>query len=126
MLLDTLKNLELALHDPAVRANAAQLQALLHPLFREFGRSGAVYLREDTLAQLPGEEAPPTHWAQDFELELLSAELALLTYRSAYIADDQSLQQHTNRSSLWQCTDGRWQMRFHQGTATPPFDKHPD
>ncbi|MFQ2908807.1 DUF4440 domain-containing protein [Aeromonas allosaccharophila] len=126
MLLETLKDLELALHDPDVRASVKQLQVLLHPSFREFGRSGAVYLREDILAHMSTGGAETIIWAQDFELEVLSPELALLTYRSANLGDDQRLQSHTNRSSLWQFADGCWQMRFHQGTATQPFDPNRD
>jgi hypothetical protein len=124
MLLETLKALEVALHDPAIRNNAEKMGKLLHPLFREFGRSGASYTHEEILAHIcaPGQQQPSI-WAQDFELEVLSEGLALLIYRSGHLTEGGKLQRHTNRSSLWQLVDGSWKMRFHQGTATQPFEK---
>ncbi len=122
-LLETLKALELSLHDPEVRRSEAQLGALLHPAFREFGRSGAEYRREAIIAQLLDQGGQPNIWAQDFALEVLSEDLALLIYRSAQVGEDGSLHRHTNRSSLWQCTARGWQMRFHQGTPTPAFEQ---
>jgi hypothetical protein len=124
-LLPTLRRLELALHQPALRASAAGLAALLHPAFREFGRSGAVYTREAMLAHLPaGAEPAPAIWAQDFAVEPLGEGVALLTYRSAHVGPGGQLERHTNRASVWQLgADGRWQMRFHQGTPTAPFER---
>jgi len=124
VLLETLKELEVLLHDPEIRRSAEEVGQLLHTSFREFGRSGAAYTREEILAHVSGAEQQPPIWAQDFKLEVLSEGLALLTYRSAHIADERELQRHTNRSSLWQLTEGGWKMRFHQGTATQPFEKH--
>ena len=123
VLLEALKELETALHDPAVRSNAEKMGELLHVSFREFGRSGAAYSREEILAHVSSAWQQPVIWAQDFELEVLSEGLALLIYRSAHMAEGQELQRHTNRSSLWQFVEGGWKMRFHQGTATQPFMK---
>lgn len=124
MLLETLKKLELLLHDPSVRSNAERMGRLLHSSFREFGRSGATYMREDILAHIADVGQQPAIWAQDFHLEVLSDDLALLTYRSGHLGEDGKLQRHTNRASLWQRTELGWEMRFHQGTATEPFEKH--
>lgn len=117
-LLETLTALEISLHDPHVRSDAAQLGALLHPEFKEFGRSGASYTHAEIVSRLPASEAQPTIHAQDFAVDELSSELALLTYRSAHIDETGGLHRHTHRSSLWQLTDRGWQMRFHQGTPT--------
>jgi hypothetical protein len=120
-LLETLRALEVALHQSALRADPARLGALLHPAFREFGRSGAIYSRDATLAEFVEQAQPYTIWSQDFIAEALSDELVLLTYRSAHIDAAGALERHTNRMSLWQRTERGWQMRFHQGTPSPPF-----
>lgn len=127
VLLESLKSLEVSLHDPEIRSRFESMVELLHPSFREIGRSGTSYTREDILAHVSGAgHQQSAIWAQDFELEVLSADVALLVYRSAHLAENGELERHTNRSSLWQFIDGRWKMRFHQGTATQPFEKHAD
>ena len=124
VLLETLKELEVSLHDSEIRCSAERTGQLLHVSFREFGRSGAVYTREEALAHASSaRQQQPAIWAQDFELEVLSEDLALLIYRSAQITSSGELQRHTNRSSLWQLVEGSWKMRFHQGTATQPFER---
>jgi hypothetical protein len=120
-LLATLRALEVARHQPAVRGDRARLDALLHPAFREFGRSGAIYTRDAILAEFADEAPPYTIWAQDFVAESVGEKLALLTYRSAHVDGSGGLDRHTNRMSLWQHTERGWQMRFHQGTPTAPF-----
>lgn len=123
-LLETLRELELETHQPQVRADKLRLGRLLHPSFFEAGRSGAFYSRDRVLAEFTGQ--PPTYsvWSQDFRVELLAEGLALLSYRSAHIADDGSLARPTLRTSLWQSTAQGWQLRFHQGTPAAAFEKH--
>jgi hypothetical protein len=120
--LATLRALEVELHRTATRADRARMDALLHPDFIEFGRSGAVWTREATLDEFSGPGAAPkgpTIHAQDFELRVLSDNLALLSYRSAHVDAAGAKDRWTLRSSLWQRNaDGAWQMRFHQGTPT--------
>ena len=126
-LLETLRALEVALHQPSVRRDRRQLEQLLHPDFREFGRSGRAYDRAEVLellAGLPQEPRPDQVWSQDFTLQPLAAGSALLTYRSARVTADGTLERHTNRSSVWQLTSEGWRMLFHQGTPTAPFAKH--
>lgn len=81
------------------------LMRLIADDFVEFGRSGRVWTR-DSLRRLL--EAPPTAPMpiDRFEVVRLSDAVALVTYRGAM----------ANRSSVWVRRDGRWQMRFHQGT----------
>jgi hypothetical protein len=122
-MLDTLRELEVRLHEPAVRGDPEQLGALLHPAFREFGRSGAQYSRDATLAEFVDVAQPYRIWSQDFVAEPLAEGLVLLTYRSAHVDDAGGLDRHTLRTSLWQRTDHGWQLRFHQGTPTEPFTK---
>lgn len=85
MLLDTLRTLEIELHQPPVRRCPARLTELLHPEFREYGRSGAHYTRNEILESLPAEQGATVIWSQDFELIELTDGLAVLTYRSAHV-----------------------------------------
>jgi hypothetical protein len=119
---DTLIALEVELHRGAVRADRARMDALLHPDFIEFGRSGTLWTRSATLDEFapPGAaaKAPAIH-AQDFVLRELAEGLVLLTYVSAHVADDGTHHRFTRRSSLWQRDAGAaWRLRFHQGTPT--------
>lgn len=123
MLLEQIRAREIALHQNAVRHDPAQLQALLHPAFQEFGRSGAVYNRSSMVTALLAETDAPAIWSQDYALEQLADDLALLTYRSARLGKRGQLSRFTLRSSLWQHTPSGWQLRFHQGTPTPRFAK---
>ena len=116
-----LRSLELELHQPAVRADAARLDQLLHADFVEVGRSGMVYSRASMFSHLAGETVPAVIVADHFALRRLSTSVALLNYRSAHQSADGSLMRHTLRTSIWQRSDPGWQMSFHQGTATEPF-----
>ncbi len=120
-LLEALKALEMALHQPDVRHDSSQVAALLHDNFMEFGCSGAIYHKPDIMTLL-AEEAPVRLYSQDYALKLLADGLALLTYRSAqWAAAGEQLERHSLRSSIWRRTAGQWQMVFHQGTPTEPF-----
>lgn len=108
-----LQELEESLWRPETRYDTAWMRRVLHPEFREFGRSGRVY---DLAATL---DAP----ASAFETELPlpgfavaepAAGVALVTYVSRVRSGGAVLA--ANRSSLWiQGADG-WRLRFHQGT----------
>jgi hypothetical protein len=123
MLLETLRGLECELHAPKTRSDRHRLVALLHLQFREIGRSGAFYTRDDILDKLPAETAAVRVHAQNFAVSELSPELALLTYSSFHICEDGTHTRHTHRSAIWQHGPDGWQMRFHQGTPTEPFAK---
>lgn len=121
-LLDTLKELELALQAPDSRSSTARLERLLHDDYSEFGRSGRVYFKPDQLEKLPVETPAIIH-SQNFELKQLSANAALLTYQSWQNAEAGGDERCTLRSSVWVKTQDGWQMLFHQGTPTSPFSK---
>src|SRR5262244_2547242 len=99
VLLETLCSLEKSLHRSEVRGDRAKLESLLHPRFREFGRSGRVYERAEILDEFS--ERPQTYkvWSLEYRVESLSGKLALLTYKSAHVASDGSLEHHSVRSS---------------------------
>jgi hypothetical protein len=123
-LLETLRGLELETHQSHVRADPVRLGRFLHPDFFEIGRSGNTYSRDEILTEFAGR--PPAYriWSGDFHIESLTERFALLTYLSAHIRANGSLERHTARASLWQLTDLGWQIRFHQGTPIPEFQKH--
>lgn len=123
VLLDTLRTLEVALHQPEVRSNSEMVDRLLHERFREYGWSGCIYTKSEILYELSHRPQTYEVWSQDFKVEPVSAGVALLTYRSAHINSEGELERHTNRASLWQLTEQGWQMLFHQGTPTEPFQR---
>jgi hypothetical protein len=121
LLLSTLRSLERELHEPSVRCSRSRLETLLHPEFREFGRSGAEYSRAQIIEHLLSETNVARVHAQEFAILELAPSVVLLTYKSAYISASGQLERHANRSSIWRREVGGWQMVFHQGTPTEPF-----
>ncbi len=102
------RRLENELLEPAVRSDPSRLAALLHPAFEEIGSSGRLWSRDAVVESLGDEDPSPV-------LEVLSTDtvgdgVVLLTSRTSD-ARGASL-----RSSLWLRVDGRWRLRFHQGT----------
>jgi hypothetical protein len=121
LLCQQLQAFEVELHKPAARSDVTRLDALLHPDFQEFGRSGNTYTKADILVSLPT-EAHATIVADCFKLRRLADNVALLTYRSAHRLVDGKLDRFSLRVTVWQRTDSSWQMRFHQGTPTTPYE----
>ena len=97
--------LEKRLLDPAIRRDATEVAALLHPDFREIGASGRWWNRDEILTALadePGEH----HIARDVVARRAGDGVVLVTYST----------HDALRSSLWmQCAEG-WRVLFHQGT----------
>ncbi|MEX6507231.1 DUF4440 domain-containing protein [Jiella sp. M17.18] len=112
-----LMELEVSLLDPALRADPDRVGALLADDFVEIGSSGAVSGRAAIIAALAVEAAdgPVDRQVSDMEVRLLSPEVALITYRVRRGRPGTASVVNL-RSSIWTCKDGRWQMRFHQGT----------
>ena len=115
-LLAELRALESELHHPGVRSSRARLEALLHPDFREVGRSGRPYTRETVIEHLAAQSAPPDVVASDHELVVLAPDVALLTYRSAHREPDGTLTLAALRSSVWRRDGPGWRLLYHQGT----------
>lgn len=104
--------LEWALWRTETRFDAAFMERTLAHDFAEFGRSGRVYARADTLA-VPRQ--PIDAKLRGFQLSMLADDVALLTYVSEVRHEQLDA---ANRSSVWVRRNGRWQLRFHQGTST--------
>ena len=115
-----LRGYEERILDPAVRADPAQIRALLAPEFVEFGASGRVFDRDGIVATLAAESPRrgAARQARSFKLRLLAPGAALTTWR---VKRDDGIE--TLRSSVWQQQDGRWLMIFHQGTLAASDDE---
>ena len=108
---------ELALLDPAIRCDRAQMEALLAEDFLEFGSSGLVWDRKAILDLLESEDyCTPT--AEELKCARIGAGVALVTYR-AIRTDQAGTRSITLRSSVWKKETRRWRVRFHQGTRVP-------
>ena len=108
---DELLRLEAALasRDPAGVEGA--LMSLIADDFFEFGQSGRVWTAESIREVM---EVPPSEPAviERFEVAELADGVVLVTY---VMPGEPAV----NRSSIWIRREGRWQMRFHQGTPRP-------
>jgi hypothetical protein len=102
--------LEESLWCAETRFDRVHLQDVLHPDFFEFGRSGRVWTRDDTLATEPGHIDAQL---RDFTVHQLGDDAVLVTYTS-YVRHQQMAV--GRRSSIWVRTGSSWQLRFHQGT----------
>ncbi|MCQ4632442.1 DUF4440 domain-containing protein [Shinella sp. CPCC 100929] len=126
--LDDIRALEEALHRPEVRCSREAVETLLAEGFVEFGSSGTIYRREETIALL-AEEGDETDdgalEAGDYCLKPISGDAVLLTYRTCRTRRDGS-QRHVLRSSIWKHDGHRWQMMFHQGTVARSAASGPD
>src|SRR5262249_8426329 len=109
----TLEQLEQSLWLEATRFDAHFMRRILAPDFFEFGRSGRVYERLDTLAIRPGpiDAVLPL---PGFRARALDENTAQVTYDSAVTYD--GVVQHARRSSIWSRSEMGWVLRFHQGT----------
>ena len=100
--------LERSLLTDEVRSDRAAVAALLHPQWREVGRSGRLWSREEVLGEI-GPIAPVS--LDVVEVQELAPGAQLLVWRA--LAEDG---RSTLRSSVWVRSGHGWQQRFHQGT----------
>lgn len=113
---DLFYNLETGLHTKDVRNSREKLSALLADDFVEFGKSGGVFNKENTLEGLGNETVDLQIIVSDFSVKELSAGVVLVMYAATMFDVDGVTTVSTNRSSVWVLRDSRWQMVFHQGT----------
>ncbi len=111
--------LELQLQQAETRRNKALLNRLLAHDFEEIAASGARFGKAQVLQRLPEEQAPSVE-AFDFEVRLLSRDLAQVLYKAKLRKTGEMLSKVSLRSSLWQLNSLGWQMLFHQGTTVSP------
>jgi hypothetical protein len=114
--LEELERLEEDLWRAETRFDRKWMEQVIAPDFFEFGRSGRVYAREDTL-RMPAQPIHAKLPLRDFQARLLDANVAQVTYTSAVTYD--GVEELGRRSSIWSRTARGWQLRFHQGTPMP-------
>ena len=61
-------------------------ELILHDSFLEFGRSGSTYTKNEILELLSREKGGLRVWSQDYALQNVEGNTALLTYRSAHVS----------------------------------------
>ena len=108
--------LELRLLQPETRARPAEVEALLHPDFAEFGASGRYWGRTEIVAALAAEQPggeEPLITATEMTGTRLADDVIHLTYVS------QRGDRRAQRSSIWLRTSDGWRVYFHQGTLIP-------
>ncbi len=111
-----LKELEESLWLSATRFDQEYMDRLLSPDFFEFGLSGRIYHREETLS-VPLQEIKARLPLKDFSVHSVDTNVFLVTYVSEVMYEKVVM---GNRSSLWLKTAAGWQLRFHKGTPIVP------
>lgn len=112
--LERFRALEESLLRPDVRASREQLDALIDDDFVEYGVSGRFFGKAavlDAADRLPTVLLP----LSDLAVRVLTANAALVTYRSTTV-DPDGTTNDALRSSIWVRADGHWRIAFHQGT----------
>jgi hypothetical protein len=110
---EQLRELEESLWRVERRFDRGYMDSTLAPDFFEFGRSGRVYVRNDTLNVEIG-TIHATLPLPQFAARLIAGDVALVTYVSE-LTYGNTLEQAI-RSSLWSRYETGWRLRFHQGT----------
>jgi hypothetical protein len=113
---ELLERLEEELWREETRFDEKRMREIIAPDFIEFGRSGRIYMREDSLAA-PRQPIDAVLPLPDFGARLLHPDVAQVTYNSAVTYD--GAVQYARRSSIWSRTPSGWVLKFHQGT---PYD----
>lgn len=109
-----LQRLEEELWREETRFDRARMEELLAADFMEFGRSGRVYSRADTLA-VPRRPIDIVLPLPEFRARLLAPDVVQITYNSVVRYDREI--ERGRRSSIWTRGPAGRQLRFHQGTA---------
>lgn len=112
---EQLRELEESLWRSEKRFDHEYMNRVLAPDFFEFGRSGRIYTREETLSA-PVQDINSKFPLRDFAIHNIATNVVLVTYVSEVEGDKPEI---GNRSSVWLKTGDRWQLKFHQGTVVP-------
>lgn len=114
---EAFKQLEECLLQPELRRSPQDLAALLADEFIEFGCSGRIFDKPQTITVLQSESRDQLT-LMNFQAKVLSANVVLTTYQA--VRHSYGTEQVTTslRSSIWKFLDGRWQVVFHQGTSS--------
>jgi hypothetical protein len=113
----TFQRLEEELWREDTRFDTKRMNELIANDFFEFGRSGQVYQRQDTL-EIARQTIDAVFPLPEFHVRLLNDNVAQVTYNSAVRYD--GVVEYARRSSIWSRTTNGWMLRFHQGTPFQP------
>jgi hypothetical protein len=112
---EQLEHLEQELWYPDI--DTKRLHELLAEDFFEFGRSGRVWYKKDTITTVP--QIKDTIFPlPELHIRLLHQDIAQVSYDSAFTYN--GIVEYTHRSSIWSRTSDSWELRFHQGTPFLP------
>jgi len=114
---EQLFQLEKKLLQTDTRHSPEQLATLLAEEFVEYGASGKVYDKRQTIQALTDSTTKDRIGIHQFTARRLAKNLALVTYRSAKRLTEGSTK-YALRSSIWRQTRHGWRLLFHQGTPT--------
>lgn len=103
--------LERSLLTDEVRSDPAAVAALVHPAWREVGRTGRLWSRAELLAEIA--PLPDPVDLEVVAVERVDPQTMLLLWRAV------GRHRTTLRSSWWVRDGGGWRQRFHQGTDEP-------
>ncbi|MFO7664046.1 MAG: DUF4440 domain-containing protein [Chloroflexota bacterium] len=108
-----MRHLEESLWREETRFDIVYMEEILAGDFFEFGRSGRVYSRDETLAvsREPFEARLPLI---DFTVRAFGVDVVQVTYTSEVTYN--GVIERGRRSSIWSKTADGWELRFHQGT----------
>tara|TARA_Y100001956_G_C4120090_1_gene186938 strand:+ start:59 stop:445 length:387 start_codon:yes stop_codon:yes gene_type:complete len=123
LIMDILIEQEVALHKYEVRQNKQEVTRLVHPSFREVGKSGTSF-DFAAIMQMMNEEKPNSGYihSQDFETIQLEPSIQLLLYKTAWVDRLGAKAHFAKRSSIWVFTGESWQLKYHQGTPCEEFE----
>lgn len=112
---DALRALEETLWRAETRFDPELMDQTFAANFVEFGRSGRRYERADMIFEPDSDAVIDARLPlPDYSVELIAPDVALATYTSEVRYGDEL--ERGRRSSLWTRVEGRWKLRFHQGT----------
>ena len=89
-----------------IRKSVEEVSELLSDNYLEFGGSGKLYYKKDALIALQNEDTQQIS-AQDFNVNLLTPEVALVTY-IAIKNYKSEIKKISLRSSVWKKTGENW------------------
>ena len=106
--------LEERLLQPDIRRSVKDITELLSDDFIEFGSSGRIFNKKQSIEGLQKEDSVRIS-ISDFKATILSPDVVLVTYKAMKL-EPNGQESHSLRSSIWRLIENRWQIVFHQGT----------
>ncbi len=101
---------ELALLDPAVRADRSAAAKLIDPEFLEVGQGGRLWRQAEILTEFGSASSMPHVMISEMDARPIADHLVLVTYVSTIEG------RSVRRSSIWRDSLEGWRVMFHQGT----------